>query len=120
MSARKLKRGLKFKGTRLSLYELNDRVWLLGSEVGGLIDRDAEYLMSKAPRLFTQKMTTMARISNPFAAPDKQPRGHKRRLFSIEGARLLAAISSTLAGTGLFYMLAQLDPQGKPKKDGSQ
>jgi hypothetical protein len=115
MSAQKLKRGLTFKKARLSLYELNGKVWILSSEVGGAIGRDAEYLVSQASALFTSKLTVMARISDPAVSSEKQPRGHKRRLLSIVGARTVCAMAPTLSAMGLFYLLAKLDSQGRPK-----
>lgn len=110
MSIIKSKRSLKFKGVRLPLYELSDKVWLLASDVGGLIDRDSEYLVSRAPNLFTSRMTAMVRIP-------ALGRNHKRRILTIAGARLMCAIATTPAAMGMFYMLAKLDSQGRPKHD---
>lgn len=107
MSIVKSKRELKFKGVRLPLYELNNKVWLVASDVGGLIDRDSEYLVSRVPNLFTSKVSAMVRIP-------ELGRNHKRRILTIAGARLLCAIATTPAAMGMFYMLAKLNSQGRP------
>jgi len=108
MSSAKSKRSLKFKGVRVPLYEMNEKVWLLASEVGGLIDRDSEYLVSKVPKLFTPRVTAMVRIP-------ELGRNHKRRVLTIAGARLLCAIATTRSAMDMFYMLAKLDSQGREK-----
>ena len=116
MSAKPLNRSLEFNGVHLNLYELNGKVWLLGSDIGGIIKRDAGYLVRQSPKLFTSKLAMKCCIANADGSVDKYYRKQRRLMLSITGARMAAAAGASLLGMDLFHMLASLDDEGKPRK----
>ena len=116
MSARWLPKGLVFRGQRLDRFELDGRVWLVSDQLHQAIGLRPAYLMRASQHRYTAHVTQLARLDFPTYYRGARPRRRLRRLFSIEGAKLLAGAASTEAAQELFELLDAVAHQASRSK----
>lgn len=106
MRARLLPKALAFRGLRLERFELDGCVWFLAAQLRQAMLLQPHYLMSVNPRLYTPEMTRLAWLEVAPSHRGPRPSRHKRRLFSVAGAQLLAGAASSPEATQLCELMS--------------